>query len=203
MIKNIIFDMGNVLLDYNPDVPLNMYLDNDVDKAIIRKELFDSKEWYLKDLGKISDQEMYKKIAARIPERLHSGLLSCVKNWSICMKPIAGAKECIKHLRATGYGLYILSNAGTDFESYFSKSMPLSDFNGIVVSAYEHIVKPDAGIYHILLKRYHLNAKECLFIDDRIDNVEGARAVGINAVQFSGDYRVIDEAITMINKNES
>ena len=64
-------------------------------------------------------------------------------------------------------------------------------FDGIVVSSDEHIVKPDAGIYRILLERYGLNADECLFIDDRADNVRGAVESGMNAYVFNNDFETV------------
>ena len=74
---------------------------------------------------------------------------------------------------------------------YFPKYFPLEWFDGIVVSSDEHIVKPDAGIYRILLERYGLNADECLFIDDRADNVRGAVESGMNAYVFNNDFETV------------
>ena len=75
----------------------------------------------------------------------------------------------------------------------FSRYYSLDFFDGIVVSSDIHIVKPDIRIYEYLLETYHLKAEECLFIDDRADNIEGAQRVGMQAEQFFGDFERIKE----------
>ena len=71
MIRNIIFDMGNVLLRYNPEVPLDLYCRSEEEKDVIRKELFGGPEWVQGDLGIITNDEKYDKIRLRIPEAMH------------------------------------------------------------------------------------------------------------------------------------
>ncbi len=188
MIKSIIFDMGNVLLDFNPEVPLDRFCGSDAEKAAIRKELFGGKEWIERDLGNISPEEMYESIAKRIPEEYHEALKSCVWEWDYSMIPIDGAREFLNFVKDKGFGVYILSNASLDFYRYFTRHFDLDFFDGIVVSADIHIIKPDKRIYEHLLSTYKLNGEECLFIDDREDNVLAAKAVGINAYQFKNDY---------------
>lgn len=78
MIKNIVFDMGNVLLDYNPDVCLNYFLDNEDDKALIKKILFNGQEWIDADRGLLTDEDIYERVKDQIPERLHPDRKSVV-----------------------------------------------------------------------------------------------------------------------------
>ena len=191
MIRNIILDMGNVLLDYNPEVILNKTLDNEEDRQIIRKELFGGTEWVQGDLGLIKNSERFDGVSKRVPPRLHAALRECVEHWDICMVPVEGAVDFCKEMKARGYGMYVLSNACGLFYEYFPKYFPLEWFNGIVVSSDEHIVKPDVRIYKILLERYGLNADECLFIDDRTDNVRGAVEAGMNAHVFKNDFETV------------
>ena len=188
MIRNIVLDMGNVLLDYNPNVILDKVFENEEDKQIILKELFGGPEWVQGDLGIITNSERYDGVSRRVPERLHHGLKRCVEEWDICMIPVEGAKDFCRFVRERGYGMYVLSNACSMFYKYFPKYFPLEDFDGIVVSSDEHIVKPDRRIYEIILERYGLEAGECLFIDDRKDNTLGALGVGMNAHIFRNDY---------------
>ncbi len=93
--------------------------------------------------------------------------------------------------KVKGYKLFILSNAHKSFYEYFPRAIDLNIFDGVVVSADIHIVKPDIRIYEHLLNTYNLKPEECLFIDDRADNVKGAKAAGINAIQFNGDFEEI------------
>lgn len=190
-IKNIILDMGNVLLSYDPGVPLNCFVDDDSAREMIRKELFEGPEWIEKDLGNITDHEMYESVKTRIPEAFHPQLLKCVEEWDICMKPVEGAKAFCDLAKEKGYKLYVLSNASERFYKYFPRLADLSYFDGSVVSCDVHMIKPDAKIYHYILEKYHLNPKECLFIDDREENVAGAATAGMQGYLFNNDYSEI------------
>lgn len=193
MIKNIILDMGRVLLSYDPDQELRRYFDTEEDIALIRKELFRGPEWAQGDLGEITNAQRYDGVAKRVPKRLHKALRLCVDNWDECMTPLDGAREFCCYVRGKGYGVYVLSNACQLFYEYFPRYYSLDFFDGIVVSSDIHIVKPDIRIYEYLLETYHLKAEECLFIDDRADNIEGAQRVGMQAEQFFGDFERIKE----------
>lgn len=187
-IKNIILDMGNVLLSYDPDVPLNCFVEDDVAREGIRKELFDGPEWIEKDLGNITDREMYESVKGRIPKEFHPQLLRCVEEWDICMKPVEGAKAFCDRAKEKGYKLYVLSNASERFYKYFPRLADLSYFDGSVVSCDVHRIKPDPEIYECILKKYDLDPGECLFIDDREENVAGAIAAGMQGYLFNNDY---------------
>ena len=193
MIKNIIFDMGNVLLRFDPEVSLQAYLDNDADRAIIRKELFEAPEWLMADEGKITNAERYEPVSKRVPEYLHEVLHRFVDNWHICLTPIAGAKEFIDYCKEKGYHLYVLSNADDTFHNYFPKAYPLSLFEGITVSSDVKMIKPHRCIYEYFLSHHGLNADECLFIDDRAENIEGAKELGIHGFVFCNNYDRLKE----------
>lgn len=193
MIRNIVLDMGNVLLTYNPQVPLDLYCGSEEEKTMIRKELFDGPEWVQGDLGHMDYEEKFASIRRRVPERMHPALKRCIWEWDVCMKPVEGAREFCDDARRKGFGLYVLSNAATDFYRYFPRFLPPEYFDGIVVSADVHVVKPDERIYRHLLKTYGLNPDECLFIDDLEQNVEGARRAGMSGAVFRGDFKEIWE----------
>ena len=78
MIKNIVLDMGNVLLEYNPRVPLEAFVEKEPDRALIEKELFGGPEWVQRDLGNITIEEMYESVRTRIPVHLHASLRRCI-----------------------------------------------------------------------------------------------------------------------------
>lgn len=193
--------MGNVLLDYNPNVILDKVCENDEEKAIIYKELFLGEEWVLGDLGKIKNADRYDGVKKRIDVSLHKKLKECVDNWDICMVPVAGAQDFCHKVKEKGYKVYILSNACSKFYEYFPKHYPLEFFDGVVVSSDIHIIKPDIRIYQYLLEKYALKPEECLFIDDRIDNVEGARNTGMNAVVFENNYEEMEGYCKNYGKN--
>lgn len=195
MIKNIILDMGNVLLDYDPQASLDKLEVTSEAQPIILKELFGGPEWIQRDLGLISINEMYEGVKSRVPERYHTQLKKCCEQWDICMTELDGAKEFCESVKEQGFGIYILSNASMSFYEYFTRHFDLSFFDGVIVSADVHIVKPDIRIYQYLLDKYKLVAHECLFIDDREDNVEGAKEAGMSAYQFKNSFKELQNLL--------
>lgn len=191
MIKNVILDMGNVLLDYNPNISLDKFCQSDEEKKVIKKELFEGPEWIMGDRGEIKDIERFDLVKKRVPEKYHEALKNCAHHWDICMVPIDGAKEFCDFVKSNGFGIYILSNASDLFYEYFTRFLPLDYFDGVFVSSDVHLIKPDVRIYQMFLEKYNLKADECFFIDDREDNVIGARKAGINTFRFEGDYNDI------------
>ena len=191
MIKNIILDMGNVLLTFNPEVCLNAFLDNEEDRAIIRKELFEGPEWIQGDYGIITNAQRYEPVSKRVPARLHPALQKCVDEWDMCMKPVPGAMDFCEYVKSKGYGIYVLSNACNGFYKYFPNFAEVSYFDGVMVSSDVHMIKPEEGIYTHFLTTYGLVAQECLFIDDRPENVEGGCKIGMNGFIFTGDFEAV------------
>ena len=187
-IKHLIFDMGNVLMRYDPEVPLKKFVKTEKARNLIRRELFQGPEWVEADRGMISEEAMYESVARRIPEKYHEELKKCVYEWMICMKPLEKSVKLCEDARKWGYQTYVLSNAAQSFYEYFPKFYRMEDFDGVVVSSDVHLIKPDVRIYAYLLEKYHLNPEECLFLDDREDNVEAARKAGMQSMLFTEDY---------------
>lgn len=201
MIKNIVLDMGNVLLDFNPGFVLDTFCSSDDEKAVIRKELFKGPEWLMGDKGEIKDKDRFDLVKGRVPEQYHDALRKCADEWGICMVPLEGAREFCDRIKEKGYKIFILSNASDLFYDYFPKFLPLDHFDGVFVSSDYLMLKPDVGIYEKFLDVYKLRADECLFVDDTVANVEGARLAGMSAMQFKGDYeevfRFLDGAVSL------
>ena len=191
MIKNIVLDMGNVLLDYNPEFVLSQFCTSDEEKEIIYKELFRGPEWALGDKGEIKDKDRFDLVKGRVPEKYHEALRNCADHWDICMTPLQGAREFCEYIKNSGYGIYVLSNASDLFYTYFPKFLPLDFFNGVFVSSDYLMLKPDVKIYETFLNKYGLDPEECLFIDDREDNINGAKKARLNTFRFLGDYDAV------------
>lgn len=191
MIKNIILDMGNVLLRFDPEVPLQAYVDNDTDRDIIRKELFDHPDWLKGDTGEVTNHRRYELVKSRIPDHLQEPYRMCALHWHICLTLIPGAKEFIDYAKSKGYSVYVLSNADDTFHDYMPKNYDMSKFDGVTVSSDVKLIKPDKAIYEYFLAQHGLNACESLFIDDRADNVAGAESVSIHGFVFKGDFHTV------------
>lgn len=193
MIKNIVLDMGNVLLKFDPEVSLRQYCETEEIRDIIRRELFEGPEWIMGDYGTITNAERFEPVSKRVPVSFHRQLKDCVDHWNICMQPIPGAKAFCEYIKSRGYGIYVLSNACNTFYDYFPRFEEVSYFDGIMVSSSVHLIKPDIKIYRLFLETYHLLPEECLFIDDREENAEGAEKAGMQAVVYTGDFEPIKE----------
>ena len=187
-IKNIIFDMGRVLLKFDPYVSLNTYCKNKEDVDLLYKELFQGPEWIMGDEGTITNGQRYELVKIRVPKRLHRTLKLVVENWEMCMKPVEGALDFYQLVKEKGYNTYVLSNACNRFYGYFPKFYDLNSFAGVVVSSDVKMIKPNPAIYEYILKEYNLIPEECLFIDDVEANVEAAKAAGINGFVFRNNY---------------
>lgn len=188
MIKNVVLDMGNVLLDFNPEFVLSEFCSSEEEKEVIRKELFEGPEWALGDKGDIKDKDRFDLVKGRVPEKYHEALKKCADHWDICMDPLPGAENFCRRVKEMGLRIYVLSNASDLFYTYFPKFLPLEFFNGVFVSSDYLMLKPDVKIYETFLNKYGLDPKECLFVDDRKENVEGAEKAGMNGFCFKGDY---------------
>ena len=201
MIKNYIFDLGNVIAGYDPYVFTAKYINGEENIKNIAEIVFDRTYWNKLDLGTITDKEVKEGIAGRVPEKLKASALMVYDNWMNDLIPIKGIKEIISDLKDKGYKLYLLSNISIGFaESYknigWIKEI-LDLFDALVFSGPIGKVKPDAEIFHYLLDKYDLKAEECFFIDDSIINIEGAEKVGIKGYLFDSDVEKLREYLNL------
>ena len=194
--RNIVFDMGNVLINYDPVWfverlgPLP-----EGDRALLLREIFHSPDWPRLDAGEIREADLEAAALARLPERLHAAARRLIYRWEEPSEPVPGMAEFIRACKGRGFGIYLLSNASLRQKDYWPGIPGSECFDGRVVSAEERCVKPDPRIYRILLERYGLRAEECLFVDDVPANVEGARARGMEAFLFTGDVGALRRAV--------
>ena len=186
MIKNIVFDMGNVLISFDAERYTARFVPDPADYALIRRELFRSVEWIQMDRGTITDEEAVKAVCSRLPARLHQPVQDILDNWHQDIPPLDGIYELVKELKEKGYGIYLLSNTSSRFYS-FRKNIPaLRFFDGEFISADHHLVKPEPGIYQKFLAQFALDGSQCVFIDDVPLNVEGAVRCGIHGIVYHG-----------------
>ena len=199
MIKNIIFDMGKVLIDFDRSYFLDCFDVHGEDRDILMKEVFYSVEWAMMDRGTLDEKDAYERVIKNIPERLHSKAYDCLFNWDKVVKPIEGMWEYVKELKDRGYGIYLLSNASHRcLNEYFETFEVSKYFDGKVVSAFINRVKPEKDIFDYLVNKYNLNKQECVFIDDAIQNVDGAIFNGIEALVFYGETNELKDKLEKI-----
>lgn len=194
-IRNVVFDMGGVLFRWDPLAMARRVCDTEQDAQLLSHAVFESQEWVWQDAGAVDEKTVAWASKTRVPHRLHAAVDELVFHWHERRVHIAGMEELICDLKGAGYGIYLLSNAGESFARYEAHLPARACFDGMVVSCYEHVVKPDARIYQTLLERFGLEAGECLFVDDTPRNVIGARRVGMRAYHFTEGVRPLHAAL--------
>lgn len=183
--KNIVFDFGGVLVDWNPH---HLY-----DKYFGSRE---KAEWFLNNIclyswnlqmdGGKPFAEGVAELQAEYPEWSEAIAIYHTRWIEMMNGEIEGMASVIRRLKMAGYGVYGLTNWSAETFPMVRDTYPVfQEFDGIVVSGEEHLLKPDAAIYKCLLERYALQVEESLFVDDNADNVVGARNVGMKAIQFT------------------
>lgn len=187
MIRNILFDMGNVLIYFDRNLFLNCLDITEEDKKLLMREVFLSVEWVRMDRGSMVEADAVKSCCARLPERLHAAAEKLIMQWDALSMPIPGMYELIEELKGKGYGIYLLSNASLRQHEYWPNIEASRFFDGKLISADEGIIKPQPEIYRLMLERFGLKAEECFFIDDLPANIEGAFCCGIPGAVFHDD----------------
>ena len=192
MLKNIIFDLGNVILKFSRDFLLSNFYTGE-DYALLKDKLFC--DWEMLDDDSISLTDYKKKVISSLPNHLKRYANSVLDNWEYYMTYSEGIISLIQELKQNGYKLYLLSNMTYHFINNDYKFPILKEFDGLVYSAPIKMLKPNPEIYQYLLDKYSLNPKECLFVDDMKTNLVGATRFGINTFLFEGDVKKLRDFI--------
>jgi putative hydrolase of the HAD superfamily len=196
MIRNIIFDMGNVLIKFTPSqIVEELGLESKEDEELLLKTVFHSGEWHLTDLGTMTEVDLWNSVSQKLPEHLLGYAHDIILEWDKNLVPVPGMEEVVRMCKENGYNVYLLSNASLRQPLYFPRIPGSQYFDGTVVSAIVGICKPDREIYEYLLFKYGLKAEECIFIDDLPKNIEAANAVGIHGILFDGDVENLKKII--------
>ena len=186
MIKNVIFDVGFVLVDFRwRKLMEDLGIAKDL-QDVFEKNVFGSHWWGELDRGVIEEAEVLKMLREDNKEHLKEFDYVWANRDKI-VEPFDYAVGMIEDLKAKGLKVYLLSNYPKELFTLHTECgrFPFIDkVDGKVVSGFVQLVKPDREIYEYLLKEYDLKAEECVFIDDREENVEAAKEIGINGIWF-------------------
>ena len=139
------------------------------------------------DRGSMTEAEAAEGMCRRLPQRLHEAAHLLVDRWDRPILPIAGMEQLVRDLKKAGYGVYLLSNASCRQHEYWPRVPGSQYFDGTLISADVKQIKPCAEIYDTLYKTFRLVPRECLFIDDSAQNIEGAERTGMPGIVFHGD----------------
>jgi putative hydrolase of the HAD superfamily len=201
MIKNVIFDIGNVLVDFRwRSLMEELQLPIETQKRF-EKTVFGSPWWGELDHGIYEEAEILAHF--REDNKDHLDAFNLVwDNRDKLVAPYAYAVQWIEQLKKSGFKVYLLSNYPRDVFALHTECgcFPfLEHVDGKVVSGFVKMVKPNADIYEHLLREYGLEPEECVFIDDRAENVEAARALGMKGIVFAGYEQACEELKKMLS----
>lgn len=198
MIRNVILDVGNVLVDYCWKKHLNSFgFSEEIAKRVAAATAL-SEDWDEYDRGVLTDDEVLNRFIENDPG-VEKEIRMYVENLSGVIEVYPYAEQWIRDLKAQGLHVYILSNFG---EKCYNDCGSKMDFTGLVDGAVfswrEKVIKPDDAIYQCILRRYQLIPEECVFFDDREVNVEGAKRNGIHGIVFEDQAQANGELAALL-----
>ena len=183
-VKNIIFDVGNVLMGYDWEEYLRSYDFPEEKYQKIADAVFRNPIWEEQDRGQHEESWYVDKFVESAPE-YEADIREVIRRDPECMHLYDYAETWVKYLKNQGYHLYVLSNYGTYMLDRTKQDMSfLKYMDGVVFSCDVQQIKPEVDIYKTLLKRYSLKPEKSVFLDDRAVNCEGAGKAGIRTIQF-------------------
>ena len=197
-IKNVVFDVGEVLVEFRY---MNYMRDLGFDEEVVvflAENMVLSEFWHELDLGIRTNSEGKRVFTEKYPQyaseidKFWDHLEDIVREYDY-------APGLIREIKQMGYKVYILSNYPIEIaEMHWPKFrfLPLTD--GHIISAYEKLTKPDTAIYRLLESRFGLDLTECLFIDDRQINIDGAASLGMETLLFKGYDESYDEIMKIL-----
>ena len=193
MIKNIIFDLGNVLIRFKPEEFVNKNIKKEYREKFFNA-VFKGQEWADLDRGVLEYSDAVKIFSEKIPE-CSSEIKNFFDNYILdVLEPIGKNIEIMKSLKGK-YKLFVLSNFHYPAFDYIFKNWEFFKyFDGKVVSGHCKLLKPEKKIYELLCLTYSLKPNECVFIDDTKANIEAAEEFGINGIHLT-DINILEEKL--------
>ena len=196
--KNLVFDMGNVLIEWNSEKILQAITDDIKLQNLLRKEVFETGLWVQTDEGVKTREEMIEIVSDKIGEEYRNEITQLSRYWYKYVDVYTKVQDRIIELSKMGYNIYILSNAANTFYDLVKEGLlPATTVaKGIVLSCEEKVLKPNEKIYNILLERYNLYPHDTIFFDDLPENIWGAARCGINGFVVENE----SELLTYLDK---
>lgn len=196
-IKNIIFDLGGVLIDWNPEYMYKKIITDDNERKYFLENIC-TMSWNEEQDGGRSIQEANDLLISLYPDK-SAYILAFYQRWEEMLNgPIEGTVEVLRLLKSNNkHNIYALTNWSAET---FPRALELFDFlhwfDGRIVSGEENTRKPFKEIYDLTLSRFNIEAAETLFIDDNIRNIKAAEACGIECIHFQSSAQLLNELKT-------
>lgn len=202
MIRNIVFDIGNVLVDYCWQDHIAHYGFTGEKADRIAHAMMLGSDWKELDRGVLKDEEFRRLLISKAPE-LEQEILLLMSDLSTLVRRREGSIPWIQDLKARGYHTYYLSNYGEQVRRDTADSLDfMKEMDGGIMSYEVHQIKPDAEIFHTLLDRYGLKAEESIFLDDTNINVDAARGVGMKGLLVESQEQAIRDLNALLMQKD-
>lgn len=195
MVRNIVFDMGNVLTIFNKREYIYGYVNNEEDYRWINNQLCSSVEWLQMDRGTITDDEAILAVCKRLPPHLHSVAERFIREYRMVQPPNPPMEKLVAELSQKGYGLYLLSNTSHRFRVFCKYIKAIDYMDGIWISCEHGFLKPEREAYLDFFKAFNLKPQECFFIDDSPANVEAAQCLGMAGCVYYGNVKELRKVL--------
>lgn len=189
--KNIIFDMGNVLLDYSPHTIVSQFTQDESVINLLVKEIFYQQEWLDLDQGLINEEEAYQEVIKRLNQAYHFITKLIFDHWHEYLFERNEMFDLLNQLKQKGYKLYLFSNASPRFYTYEDTIQCLSLFDQKVISADIKLSKPSHDFYLKAFEICNINPIESFFIDDSVQNILMANQLLMDGYIHNGTYKLL------------
>lgn len=200
MIKNMIFDIGNVLVTFYPKAYFSQSFPDEIQCARICDEVFADEAWQLYDQG-IYDKEALHEIYQKKYPQDWKEISYVLEHWLSLMQLKEDTFAYLQAMKNQGYRIYLLSNISIDSATYLKATMPFFEVvDGAILSYEIKVNKPDHEIFEALFQRYQLQAQECIFFDDLAKNIAAANALGMHGIVFENMTQAVKEAADIIER---
>jgi 2-haloacid dehalogenase len=185
MTMNVVFDLGGVLIQWNPHQLIAQIAPEQSQEGSPLQEMFYGPEWLAHDRGETTEAEAFAAIAERLPDYADA-IQQVAAVWREHLVPVQETVAVLETLKQKGVPLYALTNFPRQSFAWSYERMPwMRLFDGMAVSSHFGVAKPDPAFFEKFLAHYRLDPGTCLFIDDRADNVATARSLGMVAHQHT------------------
>ena len=198
ILKNLVFDMGNVLIEWNSEKILKAITEDIHLQDLLRKEVFETGLWVETDEGVKTREEVIEIVTGKLGEDYRNEITQLLRYWYKYADVFTKVQDRIIELSKSDYSTYILSNTAFTFYDLVKEGyLPATSVaKGMVLSCEEKVLKPDEKIYNILLERYNLDPHDTMFFDDLPENIWGAARCGINGFVVENE----SELLTYLDK---
>lgn len=197
--KNIVFDMGNVLLDFSPHTIVLKFTTDQKHIHTLVHEIFLKQEWLDLDQGIMDEEEAYISITQRLDQKYYPIVKNILNHWHESLVERDEMINLLELLKLKGYKLYLFSNASKRFYTYYKNFKCLTYFDKMIISADIKHSKPSKEFYSIASNLCQIELQDSFFIDDSAQNILNAYRIGMDGYIHNGSYQLLYQYLQNLN----